>query len=232
MIGPTEGGGNERRPQRLRDGLRRLCPVGKTARRVERARLVEGAGGARVDAEPAGAAVELERRRRLDLDVRDERSEHDPRSEAFRDQQRVLPVEADARARGALAVDVLVRIDEDAILAAERSAEPVELRAELRVVVGPRVARKPSLSRTWLGTWSVVAKRCRNDRARVRQQLFRVAGDFRLGHREAHVGEQAARTSVRDVPLGLGVRLRPRSSDGVEAEFLPQTLEFPCGHAR
>src|SRR6266536_275244 len=150
----------ERRAHLLRDRLRRLRPVGETKRRVERAGLVERAGRARVDAEPAGAAVELERRRRLDLDVGDERSEHDPRAEAFRDQERVLAVEADARACGALTVDVLVRVDEDAVLASERGAEPVELLAQLRVVVGPRVARQPSLSGTWLGTWSVVAERC------------------------------------------------------------------------
>ena len=46
--------------------------------RVERPGLVERAGRAGVDAEAALAAIELEGRRRLELDVRDERAEHDP----------------------------------------------------------------------------------------------------------------------------------------------------------
>ena len=75
----------------------------------------------------------VERRRRLELDVGDERAEHDPGAVAARDQQRVLAVEADAAARGRLAVDVLVRVDEDAVRAAEPAAELVELLAQLRV---------------------------------------------------------------------------------------------------
>src|SRR5919201_1890543 len=50
----------------LRDRPRGLRPVRQTARRVERAGFVEGAGRTRVDAERARAAIELERRRRLD----------------------------------------------------------------------------------------------------------------------------------------------------------------------
>ena len=46
-----------------------------------------------------------------------------------RDQQRVLAVEADAGARGGLAVDVLVLVDEDAVVAAETPPERVELLA-------------------------------------------------------------------------------------------------------
>ena len=53
----------------LRDRRRRLRPVGEAARRVQRARLVERAGRARVDAEPALAAVGVERRRRVELGV-------------------------------------------------------------------------------------------------------------------------------------------------------------------
>ena len=75
---------------------RRLRPVGEAAGRVERPRLVERAGRAGLDAERAGAAVGVERRRRLDLGVRDERPEHDPGAVAARDQERVLAVEADA----------------------------------------------------------------------------------------------------------------------------------------
>ena len=84
---------------------------------------------------------------RLELDVGDERAEHDPGAVAARDQHRVLAVEADARARGRLAVDVLVRVDEHAVLAAEPPAERVELLAQLRVGVAPRVARQPAVAR-------------------------------------------------------------------------------------
>ena len=49
----------------------RLRPVREAARRVEGSGLVERAGGAGVDAEPALATVEVERRRRFELDVRD-----------------------------------------------------------------------------------------------------------------------------------------------------------------
>src|SRR5437764_57871 len=73
----------------------------------------------RVDTEPARAAVELELRRRLDLHVRDERAEHDPRAVTTRDQQRVLAVEADARSSRSLAVDMLVRVHEHAVATAE-----------------------------------------------------------------------------------------------------------------
>ena len=76
-------------------------------------------GRARVDAERAAAAARVERRGRLELDVGDERAEHDPRAVRARDQHRVLADEADARALGAGPVDVLVRVDEHAIGAAE-----------------------------------------------------------------------------------------------------------------
>src|SRR5204862_227125 len=83
-------------------------------RGVERAGLVQRVRRARLDAERARAAVDAERRGRLDLDVGHERAEDDPGTVAARDQERVLAVEADARARGRLSVDVLVRVDEDA----------------------------------------------------------------------------------------------------------------------
>src|SRR5947208_15841474 len=80
----------------LRDRLGRLRPVGETARRVEHAGLVQRSGRARLDAERAGPAIGVQRRRRLELDVGDERAEHDPRAEAACDQHRVLPVETEA----------------------------------------------------------------------------------------------------------------------------------------
>src|SRR5207248_2422946 len=70
----------ERCAEVLGDRVGCLRPVGETARRIERPGLVERAGWARVDAEPAGAAVRLEPRRRLELDVGHERAEDDPRS--------------------------------------------------------------------------------------------------------------------------------------------------------
>ena len=105
----------------LRDRLGRLRPVREAARRVEHAGLVERAGRAGVDAARARAAAGVERRRRLELGGRDERAEHDPRAVPAREHHRVLAVEADARAHGRLAVDVLVRVDEHAVAAAERS---------------------------------------------------------------------------------------------------------------
>src|SRR5262249_4745521 len=95
----------ERRAVLLRDRRRRLRPVRQAARRVERPGLVERTGRARVDAEPALAAIGVERRRRLELDGRDERAEHDPRAMPPRDQHRVLAVEPDAAPRRRLTVD-------------------------------------------------------------------------------------------------------------------------------
>ena len=63
--------------------------------------------------------------------IGDQRAEHDPGAVPPRDQHRVLPVEADAAPRRSLAVDVLVRVDEHAVRAAEPPPELVELRAEL-----------------------------------------------------------------------------------------------------
>ena len=92
----------------------------------------EGSGRsarARVDAESAGAAVGVERPCRLQLHVRDERPEHDPRAVPLRDQERVLAVEADSGSKGGLSIDVLVRVDEDSVAAAEPAPEHVELLA-------------------------------------------------------------------------------------------------------
>ncbi len=154
----------------LRHGVGRLRPVREAARRVELARLVERAGRAGVDAEAARAAVERERRRRLDLRLGEERPEHDPRAVPARDQHRVLAVEPDPRPDGALAVDVLVRVDEHAVGAAERAAERVELLAQLRVAVVPGVARQPPLPRPGLRDPG------RSTRARRRRRCARRAG--------------------------------------------------------
>ena len=142
---------------------------------------------------------------RLDLDVGDERAEHDPGAVAARDQHRVLPVEADPRADGALAVDVLVRVDEHAVGAAEAPAERVEALAQLRVGVVPGVARQAALARPGRRRGRVVAERRRDDGAGIRQQRLGMAGDLRLRHREAHVGKEAPLPALADVALGLGV---------------------------
>ncbi len=96
---------------------------------------------------------------------------------APRDQQRVLAVEADAGARGGLAVDVLVLVDEDAVVAAETPPERVELLAQLRVGVEPRVARQPPLPRFDRRLLAPVAERGRDDGAGVRQERLGMAGD-------------------------------------------------------
>src|SRR5581483_2737204 len=98
----------------------------------------------------------FQRNRAFDLDVRDERSEDDPRAVPARDQHRVLAVEAEAGAHGALAVDVLVRVDEHAVRAAESPAELVEQTAHPRVLVAPRVARQATVAVRGRGRRTVV----------------------------------------------------------------------------
>ena len=153
----------------------------------------------------------VERRRRLELEVGDERAEHDPRAVPPRDQHRVLAVEADAAPRGRLAVDVLVRVDEHAVRAAEPPAELVELRAQLRVAVEPGVARQAAAPGGPLGLGRVVAERGRDDGARAGEQRLGMAGALGLRHRELHVGEEPARPALADVALGAP-RRRPRAS--------------------
>ena len=53
------------------------------------------------------------------------------------------------------------------------------------------------------------------------EQRLRMAGDLRLGHREAHVGEEAAVAALADRALGLGVRLGGRGPDDVDPELSP-----------
>ena len=172
----------------------------------------------------------VERGARLDLDVGDERAEHDPGAVAAGDQHRVLPVEADPRADGALAVDVLVRVDEHAVGAAEAPAERVEALAELRVGVVPGVARQAPLARPGGRRGRVVAERGRDDGAGIGQQRLGMAGDLRLGHREAHIGKEAPFLALADVALGLGVGGGGRRPDGVDSELLGGPLQLGCCH--
>src|SRR5581483_10916716 len=168
---------------------------------------------------------------RLELDVGDERAEHHPRPVPRRDEHRVLPVEADAAARGSFAVDVLVRVDEHAMApAADLATESFQLRAQLRVGVVPRVARKPAVARRPFRLGRVVAERCGDDRAGTRQQAFRMARLLGPRHREAHVGEEPAGAPFADVPLGFGVRLRGRGADGVDPELGRDLAQALGGH--
>ena len=134
---------------------RRACPA-RRARRSGRRRC-----------RACRSRSRLERRRRLELGVGDERAEHDPRAVAPRDQHRVLAVEADARARGRLAVDVLVLVDEHAVLAAEPPAELVELLAELRV------ARRTRCSAAAAPAPAAAPARARSSRAPRRRRCAR-----------------------------------------------------------
>ena len=122
-----------------------------------------------------------------------------------RDQQRVLAVEADAASRRGLAVDVLVRVDEDAVARPRAPSERVELVAQLGVAVVPRVARQPSVAVRAIGLRCVVAEGGRDDGARTREQRLRMTRQFGLRHRELHVGEEPARLALGDVPLRLVV---------------------------
>src|SRR5688500_6899730 len=217
-------------PVGLRNRARRLRPAGEAACRVEDSYLVERSGGARVDATGAGAAIELEPWARFDLRGGDERAEDDPGAEAARDQQRVLAVEADARAGGALAVDVLIRIHEHAVAAADSLAERLELRPQLRVVVLPRVARQPSLVARRSRPGSVVAEGRRDHRSRAREEAFRVTGDLGLRHREAHPREEPPGPALADMTLGLLVRLGGRRADDVDPELAGDALELALSH--
>jgi NADPH:quinone reductase-like Zn-dependent oxidoreductase len=57
-----------------------------------------------------------------------------------------------------------------------------------------------------------------------------VARDLRLGHREAHVREEAARAALADVALRAGVRLRGRGADRIEAELVGELGELRSRH--
>src|SRR4051794_708358 len=210
----------------LRNRSSGLRPVGKAAVRVEHAGLVERSCRAGLDAERAGAAVEAERRRRLELDVGDERSQHDPRAETARDQHRVLAVEADAGAGRGLPVDVLVGVDQHGVGAAEPPPELVEPLSQHRVGVEPRVARQPAVAFRRLAFVVPVAERRRDDGARAVEQLLRMARNLGLRRREAHVGEEPARLPLPDVPLGALVRGRGSGPDDVEANFLCNSAQL------
>ena len=136
------------------------------------------------------------------------------------DRKRVLAVERDARPHGALAVDMVVLVDEDAVAAAEPAAERVQLLAQLGVAVGPRVAGEPAFARPGLIGVGVVAERRRDHGPRAREQLLGVAGDLRPPRREAHRREETALLPLADVALGLLVVRGRRGADRVQAELV------------
>src|SRR5262249_13313946 len=145
---------------------------------------------------------------------------------------RVLAVEADARAYGRLAVDVLVRIDHDPVRRAELSPERVELLPQLRVAVVPGVPRQASVPCGPLRLGKPVAERRRHDAPGSREQALRVTRDLRLRHREAHPPEEPACPPAADVPLGRLVRLCARDADRVERELLAELDHLGRVHRR
>src|SRR5439155_12532011 len=177
----------------------------------------------------AGSAVEVERRGGLHDGGRYQRPEHDPRAVAPGDEHRVLPVEADARPGGRLAVDVLVGVDEDAVLAAEPASQLVQALAEHGVAVVPGVTRQSPLSLFDRGLRRVVAVGRRHDSSRTFEQCLRMTRDVRLRHRDAHIGEETAGLSLADVPLRLFVRRCTRWSDVCELLLLGVPYKLGLG---
>ncbi len=59
-----------------------------------------------------------------------------------------------------------------------------------------------------------------------------MARDLGVRHREAHVGEQPARVTLGDVPLGLLVGLGGRRADHVDPELGGELRELSSGHER
>ena len=124
---------------------------------------------------------------------------------------------------------VVAEIDADA---AQQTAEAVEPGAKFRVAVVPRVAREPPLAGRRLVGLGVVAEGRRDDGAGALEQTLGMARALRLGHREPHVGEEAARSPFHDVALRVGVRLRRRRADGIETDLRREPVEIRCVHAR
>jgi hypothetical protein len=127
---------------------------------------------------------------------------------------------------------VLVRVDDHAVAAAEPAPERVQALAQLRVTVAPRVPREPSLPRSERRFRLPVAEGGGDDAPRAVEQRLRVARALGLRHRELHPGEEAACATLDDVPLGLGIRLGARDSDGVEPQLVGEPADVGHLHAR
>src|SRR5436305_12935541 len=110
---------------------------------------------------------------------------------------------------------------------------PLSLHDALPILpVLPGVAREPPLAGLRLGRRRVVAERRRYDRSSAREQALRMARRLGLRHREAHVGEESARTPLTDVALGVLIRGGWGGADDVEAELVREGRELCGGHAR
>ena len=127
---------------------------------------------------------------------------------------------------------MVVRVDEDAIVAAEPPAERVELLAQLLVAVGPRVAREHALP--WAGAVRrrVVAEGGRDDRPRTGQERFGVARDLGTPRREFHAGEEPSGLALADVALRLVVGRGRSCPDRVETELCAEPGQLRGGHDR
>ena len=136
------------------------------------------------------------------------------------DRKRVLAVEGDARPHGALAVDMIVLVDEDPVAAAELSPERVELLAQLGVAVRPRIAGEPAFPDSWIVGVGVVTERRRDHGPGAWEQLLGVAGDLRPPRREAHRREETALLPLANVALRLRVMRGRRGADRVQAELV------------
>ena len=90
-----------------------------------------------------------------------------------------LPMKPTPDALRAGTVDVVVRVDEHAVGAAEPAAERVQALPQERVVVAPRVPRQPPLPGRRLGPARVVAERRRDHGPRAFEQRLGVARDLR-----------------------------------------------------
>src|SRR5207244_13030931 len=88
-----------------------------------------------------------------------------------------------------------------------------------------------AVARRELGLLGVVIERGRDDGARVRQELCRMAGGLGLRHREAHVGEQTARAAFADVAFGVCVWLSGRGAYHVDSKLIRELLQLGSGHA-
>ena len=149
------------------------------------------------------------------------------------DQHRVLAVEADARAPGALAIDVLIGVHEHPVASTEEPAQLVESVAEERVVIAPGVSGQATLACSGIRALDPIAKGRGDDSTRLAvEEELGVARDVGPGHRELHVCEETRLTALRDVPLGLLVRRGRSGADDIEAELGGTSGELGCLHAR
>jgi hypothetical protein len=122
---------------------------------------------------------------------------------------------------------VVVRVDEDAVRAADPVPELLEACPQLCVCVAACVARKAALVGAGIQSRLVVAKGGGDDRAGALEQPFRMARDFGPSHGEAHVREEAALTALADVTFRLLVGAGRRGADDVEAELTGQPAKSP-----